>query len=75
VNLSVINHCYLREGNRRGLANQLKYLVLPTTGFCIIVSLWLDLNMHSLLFGGVWATLGLVYLAWLTKAFRAAPPN
>jgi putrescine importer len=30
----------------------MKYLVLPTIGFCIIVSLWLDLNEHSLLFGG-----------------------
>ncbi|MNN91982.1 Low-affinity putrescine importer PlaP [compost metagenome] len=75
VNLSVINHCYLREGNRQGLANKLMYLVLPTIGFCIIVSLWLDLNEHSLMFGGIWALLGLVYLAWLTKAFTAAPRN
>jgi putrescine importer len=75
VNLSVINHCFLREGLRQGLANQLKYLVLPTIGFCIIVSLWLDLNAHSLLFGGVWAALGVLYLGWLTKAFRVAPPN
>jgi len=75
VNLSVINHCYLREGNRRGLLNKLKYLVLPTIGFCIIVSLWLDLNEHSLMFGGIWAALGLAYLAWLTKAFTAAPPK
>lgn len=75
VNLSVINHCFVREGLRQGLANQLKYLMLPTVGFCIIVSLWLDLNEHSLLFGGVWAVLGVLYLAWLTKAFRVAPPN
>ncbi|WP_369987719.1 APC family permease [Pseudomonas xanthosomatis] len=75
VNLSVINHCFLREGLRQGLANKLKYLVLPTIGFCIIVSLWLDLNEHSLLFGGVWAALGVLYLGWLTKAFRVAPPN
>ncbi|QXH50293.1 APC family permease [Pseudomonas fakonensis] len=75
VNLSVINHCFLREGLRQGLANKMKYLVLPTIGFCIIVSLWLDLNEHSLLFGGVWAALGVLYLGWLTKAFRVAPPN
>ncbi|MNH40728.1 Low-affinity putrescine importer PlaP [compost metagenome] len=71
----MINHCYLREGKRQGLANTLKYLVLPTVGFCIIASLWLDLNQHSLAFGGIWALLGLLYLAWLTKAFRVAPPN
>ncbi|AGZ36581.1 APC family permease [Pseudomonas sp. SWI6] len=75
VNLSVISHCYLREGNRQGLANQMKYLVLPTIGFCIIAKLWLDLNEHSLMFGGIWALLGLLHLAWLTKAFRVAPPN
>jgi putrescine importer len=59
----------------QGLANQMKYLVLPTIGFCIIVSLWLDLNEHSLMFGGIWAALGVIYLGWLTKAFRVAPPN
>ena len=75
VNLSVINHCYVREGNRQGLANHLKYLVLPTIGLCIIISLWLDLNAHSLLFGGIWAALGVLYLAWMTKAFRVAPPS
>ncbi|MCT8163471.1 MULTISPECIES: APC family permease [unclassified Pseudomonas] len=75
VNLSVITHCYLREGNRNGFADHFKYLVLPTIGFCIIASLWLDLNEHSLMFGGLWAALGLLYLAWLTKAFRVAPPN
>ncbi|MCO7518703.1 MULTISPECIES: APC family permease [unclassified Pseudomonas] len=75
VNLSVINHCYIRERRNRGLTNNLKYLVMPTIGFCIIVSLWLDLNQHSLLFGGVWALLGVCYLGWLTKAFRVAPPN
>ncbi|ANY88911.1 MULTISPECIES: APC family permease [Pseudomonas] len=75
VNLSVISHCYLREGLNKGLANKLKYLVLPTIGFCIIAMLWLNLNVDSLLFGGVWAACGLLYLAWLTKAFRVAPPT
>ena len=75
VNLAVINHCYLREKGRKSLAQTFKYLVLPTIGFCIIVSLWLDLNQHSLLFGGAWALAGLIYLGWLTKAFRIAPPS
>lgn len=75
VNLSVIIHCYLREGLNKGLANKLKYLVLPTIGFCIIAMLWLNLNVDSLLFGGVWAACGVLYLAWLTKAFRVAPPT
>ena len=75
VNLSVINHCYLREGRNQGLANKLKYLVLPTIGFCIIAMLWLDLDEHSLLFGGAWALFGVIYLTWLTKSFRVAPPT
>lgn len=75
VNLSVISHCYLREGLNKGLANKVKYLVLPTIGFCIIAMLWLNLNADSLLFGGAWAACGLLYLAWLTKAFRVAPPS
>ncbi|MBF8722072.1 APC family permease [Pseudomonas guariconensis] len=75
VNLSVISHCYLREGLNKGLANKIKYLVLPTIGFCIIARLWLNLDVHSLLFGGVWALGGVLYLAWLTKAFRVAPPS
>ncbi len=75
VNLSVISHCYLREGLNQGLANKFKYLVLPTIGFCIIARLWLNLDVHSLLFGGVWALAGVLYLAWLTKAFRVSPPS
>jgi len=75
VNLSVISHCYLREGLNKGLVNKIKYLVLPTIGFCIIAMLWLNLNTDSLLFGGVWAACGVLYLAWLTKAFRVAPPS
>ena len=75
VNLSVINHCYLREKQNQGLANKFKYLVLPTIGFCTIAMLWLDLDEHSLMFGGVWALVGVLYLAWLTKSFRVAPPS
>ncbi|PWB34350.1 Putrescine importer PuuP [Pseudomonas sp. SDI] len=75
VNLSVIVHCYLREGRSQTLADKLKYLVTPTIGFCIIAILWLDLDSHSLLFGGVWASLGVLYLAYLTKAFKVAPPS
>ncbi|MNT63180.1 Low-affinity putrescine importer PlaP [compost metagenome] len=75
VNLSVIVHCYLREGRSKTLADKLKYLVVPTIGFCIIAILWLDLDEHSLLFGGVWAALGVLYLAYLTKAFKVAPPS
>ena len=29
VNLSVINHCYVRQGMNKGLGNKLKYLALP----------------------------------------------
>ncbi|MGH8483583.1 MAG: APC family permease [Pseudomonas sp.] len=75
VNLSVIVHCYLREGCNKTLMDKLKYLVVPTIGFCIIAILWLDLNQNSLLFGGVWAAVGVLYLAYLTKAFKIAPPS
>lgn len=75
VNLSVIVHCYLREGCNKTLMDKLKYLVVPTIGFCIIAILWLDLNQNSLMFGGVWAAVGVLYLAYLTKAFKIAPPS
>ena len=35
----------------------------------------LELSDVGVRFGGVWALLGLLYLAWLTKAFRDSPPN
>lgn len=75
VNLAVINHCYLREGRNQSLGDKLRYLILPTIGFCIIALLWLDLDEHSLLFGGTWALFGVLYLTWLTKSFRVAPPT
>jgi putrescine importer len=37
--------------------------------------LWINLEATSLTLGLVWAALGLLYLAYLTRRFRKPPPQ
>ena len=69
VNLSVIA-LYLRE---RGPV--LTGLVFPAIGAVVDVWLLTNLDGIALTLGLVWLGLGVVYLAVLTRGFRAAPPE
>lgn len=74
VNLSVIKHFFIDQ-KRRGIAGTLRYLVLPGVGFALSVWLWTSLSWHALLIGCIWVVAGAVYLLWLTRGFRKAPPE
>ncbi|WP_026580877.1 APC family permease [Bacillus sp. J33] len=74
VNLSVIAHYYVK-GKRRSFKGTVLYLILPLIGAMITVKLWSDLDSKSMLLGGAWATVGLVYLMFKTKMFRVQPPQ
>ena len=51
------------------------YLIMPGVGFLLTIWLWTSLPGNALLIGVIWMLIGLVYLAFLTKGFRAAPPS
>lgn len=75
VNLSVICSYGFRDGRLKTPRDILRFFVLPLLGFASIGALWLEVEETSLKAGVVWAAVGLVYLAWLTKGFKRAAPQ
>ena len=75
VNLSVICSYGFRDGLLKKPKDLLNYFILPLMGFVSIGALWLEVEDTSLKAGVAWAAIGIVYLAWLTKGFRKAPPQ
>ncbi|UWF78400.1 MULTISPECIES: APC family permease [Microbacterium] len=73
VNLSVIA-TWLRFRRDRGARSILGWVVVPAAGAVINVVLWFSLEPGAMLIGALWTAIGLVYLLWRTRLFRAAPP-
>lgn len=75
VNLSVISQFYIREKRNRSFKDHLHYLILPLLGAATVGLLWVNLEESSMILGLIWAGLGLIYLACLTRRFRQPPPQ
>ncbi|MBL8216970.1 MAG: APC family permease [Bryobacterales bacterium] len=69
VNLSVVNHYYVRARERRVWG----HLVFPLVGAAVCGLLWLNLSGKAQLAGCGWLLLGTAYLALLTRGFQSAP--
>lgn len=74
VNLSVIKH-FLIDQRRRGALAIVRFLVLPAIGFGLSVWLWTSLDATALTLGSIWVALGGIYLVFLTRGFKKAPPE
>lgn len=74
VNISVIGH-YFIKGRQRSLKCTILYFVIPLIGACITIKLWSDLDKMSMMLGGIWTLVGIVYLLYVTKLFRVQPPQ
>ncbi len=74
VNLSVIRHYYFRLG-RRGGAGFWTNLVFPLLGALVCGYVWRNLNQRTILVGGVWMGVGIIYLAIVTRGFRLKPKS
>jgi amino acid transporter len=74
VNLCVVRQYFLAKGSARSMG-MLGGLLFPLLG--AIADLWLlvSLEKTALVLGAIWFGLGLIYLAWLTRGFRRAPPE
>lgn len=75
VNLSVISHFVIREKKHKTFKGFISYLAMPFIGALIVGVLWVNLDIHSLTLGIVWALIGFAYLLYITKAFRQPPPQ
>lgn len=73
VNLSVL--CtYFRFRRERTARAIVGWVVVPAIGLVANTVLWLSLEPSAMLVGGVWTFIGVGYLLWNTRFFRAEPP-
>lgn len=74
VNLSVI-FVFFRFITKRTIGSWIGFVVVPAIGVAINVLLWLSLDGISMVIGGAWTAIGVVYLVVKTRGFRTAPPD
>lgn len=75
VNVAVINHYYIRGGNRAGAKNKIMYLILPLLGVITLVIAFFFLGNGAKILGVIWLVIGIIYLAIKTKGFKELPPE
>ncbi len=75
VNLSVIAQFWIREKRNKTLKDHLHFLVLPLLGALTVGALWANLEASSMTLGLIWAAIGIVYLAFVTRSFRNPVPQ
>jgi len=74
VNLAVIGHYYFKE-KRRGLADTIRFLLVPAIGALICLLLWFSLSPLSQTVGFIWLAVGIIYTAVTTNFFRKPLPE
>jgi amino acid transporter len=74
VNVSVINHFFIRQGRRAGF-QVVRYLVAPAIGAGVIIWLWFQLSSSAWAVGGTWLGLGIIYTLFKTNLFRKPLPE
>ena len=75
VNLSVISQFWIREKRNKTLKDHFQYLFMPMCGALTVGALWVNLEESSMVLGLIWAAIGLIYLACVTKSFRNPVPQ
>ncbi|MFF1280510.1 APC family permease [Streptomyces sp. NPDC058299] len=74
VNVSVLA-TYVRRRRAGESPRPLSYLVAPAIGAVVDLYLLYNLDGRALTLGLVWLSLGVLYLAYLTRMFRVPPPE
>jgi putrescine importer len=72
VNLSVIQHYFIRLKQRSGRAI-LFNLLFPLLGALVCSYVWMNLSTKAKIAGFVWLAIGGIYLTLLTRGFKKAP--
>ncbi|MGH3644876.1 MAG: APC family permease [Mycobacterium sp.] len=70
VNLSVLKHYFIDEGEKNIFNN----LLLPLIGFALTVWLWTSLSFDALVIGLIWLAMGFVWLLGVTRGFQRPTP-
>ncbi len=75
VNLSVISQFWIREKRNKTLKDHFSFLILPLLGAITVGALWVNLEESSMVLGLIWAAIGIIYLAVVTRSFRLPVPQ
>ncbi|KIL72853.1 APC family permease [Bacillus badius] len=75
VNLAVISHYVIKMKRYKNIKDFINYLVFPLIGAGIVMILWVNLNIHSLILGIIWSAIGILYLMYITNWFRSPVPQ
>ncbi|QHM71564.1 APC family permease [Mixta intestinalis] len=75
VNLSVIAQFWIREKRCKTVMDNINYLLLPMCGALTVGALWINLEESSMILGLIWAAVGVIYLAFVTRSFRNPVPQ
>jgi len=70
VNISVIAHYAIRQGQRRTVTDIVRFIVLPVLGAIGTGLLWVHLSIDAMVAGTLWSAIGIVILLGLTRGFR-----
>src|SRR3954465_2817768 len=73
VNLAVIK-TYVIDRGERSAGAMVRYGLLPFLGFAFTLYLWTQLTSLTFEIGLSWVAVGFLYLLFLTRMFRRAPP-
>ncbi|WP_203364510.1 APC family permease [Bacillus sp. REN10] len=75
VNLAVIAHYVVKEKRYKTFKDMVSNLIFPIIGASIVMVLWVNLNVHSLILGILWSIFGMIYLMYITNMFRSPVPQ
>lgn len=74
VNLATIKHFLIDKG-QRGMSTMIRHGAVPAIGFALTLWLWTSLSPTTFVIGLAWLTLGVAWLAYITKMFSRRPPE
>jgi amino acid transporter len=74
VNLSVIVQYFIKD-KKRSAKETVLFLIFPLLGALADFYLLIHLDKAALILGCSWAVIGFIYLIYLTKGFKVAPPD
>ncbi|MFP3014663.1 MAG: APC family permease [Arsenophonus sp.] len=75
VNISVVSQFYFRDHLCYTWRDRFNYLILPIIGILTMSVLWVNLEKISMLLGTIWATIGIFYMAIITRRFSRPLPQ
>ena len=70
VNISVIAWFAIRKGRRKTPKDIFNFIVMPGIGMLLTGLLWANLDSNALTGGLIWASIGFVYLLFITRGLR-----